>query len=100
MGLAGALAVVLSSLSYASGGVYGQLAVSGTAGPVLARGSMLAGGLILLPVALFQLPTQVPGWEAIGVSLALTLVGRSLAQLILFRMLALHGCRGSRSSPT
>ena len=32
LAIAGALAVVLSSLSYASAGVYGQLAVSGTTG--------------------------------------------------------------------
>ncbi len=54
----GALAVVLSSLSYAGAGVYGQRAVSGTAGPVLAAGSMLVGALILTPFALFQLPSQ------------------------------------------
>ena len=89
--IAGALAVVCSSLSYASAGVYGQLAVSGTLGPVLATGSMLVGGLILLPFALFQLPDSTPSWEAISSLLALTLVGTALAQLVLFRMLALHG---------
>ena len=89
--VAGALAIVASSLAYAGAGVYGQIAVSGTAGPVLATGSMLAGGLILLPFALFQLPTQVPGWEATASVLALSLLGTALAQLILFRMLALHG---------
>jgi drug/metabolite transporter (DMT)-like permease len=89
--VAGALAVVVSSIAYASAGVYGQLAVSGTAGPVLAAGSMLTGGLILLPVASFQLPASVPGWEAVGSLLALTVGGTAIAQLILFRMLALHG---------
>jgi drug/metabolite transporter (DMT)-like permease len=89
--VAGALAVVASSLSYAGAGVYGQLAVSGTAGPVLAAGSMLAGGLILLPVAAFQLPPHAPGWEAASSLLALTLLGTVLAQLVLFRMLAQHG---------
>ena len=89
--VAGALAIVVSSLAYAGAGVYGQIAVSGTAGPVLATGSMLAGGLILLPVALFQLPAQAPGWEATASVLALTLLGTALAQLMLFRMLALHG---------
>ena len=68
--IVGALAVVLSSISYGSAGVYGQLAVSGTPGPVLAAGSMLCGGLILLPVALFQLPASAPGWEAVGSLLA------------------------------
>jgi len=91
LAILGALAVVLSSLSYAGAGVYGQLAVSGTAGPVLAAGSMLVGGLILLPIALFQLPTSTPSLEAIGSVLALSLLGTALAQLILFRMLALHG---------
>jgi drug/metabolite transporter (DMT)-like permease len=91
MAIAGALAVVLSSLSYASAGVYGQLAVSGTTGPVLAAGSMLMGGLFLLPLALFQLPTAAPSWEAIASILALSLLGTALAQLILYRILALHG---------
>jgi drug/metabolite transporter (DMT)-like permease len=89
--IAGALAIVGSSLSYAGAGVYGQLAVSGTAGPVLAAGSMLVGGLILLPFALFQLPSSAPDLEATASLLALTLLGTALAQLILFRMLALHG---------
>ena len=95
--IAGALAVVASSLSYASAGVYGQLAVSGTAGPVLATGSMLVGGLILLPFALFQLPPSAPSWEAIASLLALTLLGTALAQLVLFRILALHGSARLRS---
>jgi len=91
LAILGALAVVLSSLSYAGAGVYGQRAVSGTRGPVLAAGSMLAGGLILTPVAVFQLPASVPSLEATASVLALSLLGTALAQLILFRMLALHG---------
>jgi drug/metabolite transporter (DMT)-like permease len=91
LAVAGALAIVVSSISYAGAGVYGQLAVSGTAGPVLAAGSMLAGGLILTPVALFQLPTEVPSLEATASVLALSLLGTAVAQLILFRVLALHG---------
>ena len=91
LAIAGALAVVLSSLAYAGAGVYGQRAVRGTPGPVLAAGSMLVGGVILTPVALFQLPSDVPSLEATASVLALSLVGTALAQLILFRMLALHG---------
>jgi drug/metabolite transporter (DMT)-like permease len=89
--VAGALAVVLSSISYASAGVYGQKAVSGAPGPVLAAGSMLVGGLVLTPFALFQLPATVPSWEATASVLALSLAGTALAQLVLFRVLALHG---------
>ena len=91
LAVAGALAVVASSLAYAGAGVYGQIAVSGTAGPVLAAGSMLVGGIVLLPFALLQLPDEVPSLEAAGSLLALTLLGTALAQLVLFRMLALHG---------
>ena len=91
LAVAGALAVVASSLAYAGAGVYGQIAVSGTAGPVLAAGSMLVGGLVLLPFALLQLPSRAPDLEATASLLALTLLGTAVAQLVLFRMLALHG---------
>jgi drug/metabolite transporter (DMT)-like permease len=91
--VAGTLAVVLSSLSYAVGGVYGQLRVRTVSGPVLATGSMLAGGLILLPFALVQRPSETPDAEAIAALLALTLLGTAFAQLILFRMLRLFGSR-------
>jgi len=91
LAIVGALAVVLSSLSYAASGVYGQLAVSDTAGPVLAAGSMLSAAAILTPFALFQLPGSVPSLAATASVLALALVGTALAQLVLFRMLALHG---------
>jgi drug/metabolite transporter (DMT)-like permease len=93
MAVAGTLAVVLSSLSYASAGVYGQLRVQTVAGPVLATGSMLVGGLVLLPLALFQLPSQRPDVEAIASILALTVLGTALGQLILFRILRLYGTR-------
>jgi len=93
LAVAGTLAVVLSSLSYASSGVYGQLRVRTVAGPVLATGSMLVGGLILLPLALFQLPSAWPDTEAVASILALTVLGTAFAQLILFRILRLYGSR-------
>lgn len=91
MAILGTLAIVLSSISYASSGVYGQRAVSGTAGPVLATGSMLAGGVVLVPVALLQLPDHAPSGAALLSLATLTVAGTVLAQLLLFRMLALHG---------
>jgi drug/metabolite transporter (DMT)-like permease len=87
----GTLAVVLASLSYAAGGVYGQKRVRSVSGPVLATGSMLAGGLILLPLALLQLPASSPSADAWGSIAALTLAGTAFAQLLLYRMLRLHG---------
>jgi drug/metabolite transporter (DMT)-like permease len=88
---AGTLAVVLASLLYAAGGIYGQLRVARTPGPVLATASTLIGGLVLLPFGLIQLPSHVPDWKAIGSVLALSILGTALAQLILYRMLRLHG---------
>lgn len=89
----GTLAIVLSSLFYGSAGVYGQHSVRTAPGPVLATGSMLAGGVLLLPVALFQLPSEAPGVDTIASLLVLTLIGTALAQLILFHMLRLYGSR-------
>ena len=91
--VAGTLAVVLSSLSYSCAGIYGQLRVQSVAGPVLATGSMLAGGLILVPLAVVQFPSHAPDPEAIASLLALTIIGTAFAQLILFRMLRLFGSR-------
>lgn len=93
LAVAGTLAVVVSSLTYAGAGIYGQLRVQTVAGPVLAAGSMLAGGLILLPLALFQLPTHAPDTASIASLVALTVLGTAFAQLMLFRMLRLFGSR-------
>jgi drug/metabolite transporter (DMT)-like permease len=91
--VAGTLAVVLSSVSYASGGIYGQLQVHDTAGPVLAAGSMLGAALALLPFAIAEPPTQVPGATALAGLVALILLPTVLGQLLLFRILRLHGSR-------
>ena len=91
--VAGTFAVVLSSVSYASGGIYGQLHVRGTPGAVLATGSMIAGALALLPFALADAPTAVPGATALSALLALVLIPTFLGQLLLFRILRLFGSR-------
>jgi drug/metabolite transporter (DMT)-like permease len=91
--VAGTLAVVLSSVSYASGGVFGQLQVRGTAGPVLAAGSMLAAALVLLPLAVADPPTEAPGATAVAGLAGLILLPTVLGQLLLFRILRLHGSR-------
>jgi drug/metabolite transporter (DMT)-like permease len=91
--VAGTFAVVLSSLSYAAGGIYGQLKVHGTPGPVLATGSMIAGAIALAPFAIADPPTQAPGVTAVAGLLALALIPTFLGQLLLFRVLRLFGSR-------
>jgi drug/metabolite transporter (DMT)-like permease len=89
--VAGTLAVVAASLSYAAGGLYGQHALGRVPGPVVATASMLYGALVLLPFALFQLPDRAPGWKSVASLLGLAVGGTALAQLILFRVLRLYG---------
>jgi drug/metabolite transporter (DMT)-like permease len=91
--IAGTFAVVLSSVSYASGGIYGQLQVRATPGPVLASGSMIAGALVLFPLALIDPPDHAPHATALAGLLALVLVPTFLGQLLLFRILRLFGSR-------
>jgi drug/metabolite transporter (DMT)-like permease len=91
--IAGTLAVVLSSLSYASGGVYGQLQVHDIAGPVLAAGNMLAAAVVLLPLAIADPPTQSPDAAAVAGLIGLILIPTFAGQLLLFRILRLHGSR-------
>ena len=91
--IAGTLAVVLSSLSYASGGVYGQLQVHDIAGPVLAAGNMLAAAVVLLPLAIADPPTQSPDAAALAGLTGLILIPTFAGQLLLFRILRLHGSR-------
>ncbi len=91
--VAGTVAVVVSSLSYASGGVYGQLQVRDIPGPVLATGNMLAAAVLLLPLALIDLPTEAPGATALAGLAGLVLIPTFAGQLLLFRILRLHGSR-------
>jgi drug/metabolite transporter (DMT)-like permease len=93
LAIAGTMAIVLASASYASASIYGQLRLKGASGPVLATGSMLAGGLILLPFAAVEPPTETPTAGAIVSLLLLALLGTAAAQLILFRVLVLFGAR-------
>ncbi len=91
--IVGTLAVVLSSLSYAGGGVYGQRKVHAIPGPVLACGNMLAAALVLLPLAIADPPTQAPDAEALVGLAGLILIPTFAGQLLLFRVLRLHGSR-------
>jgi drug/metabolite transporter (DMT)-like permease len=91
--VAGTLAVVASSVAYASGSIYGQLQVHGTPGPVLATGNLLFGAVLLLPFTIADRPTEAPGWTALAALAGLILLPTVVGQLILFRMLRLHGSR-------
>jgi drug/metabolite transporter (DMT)-like permease len=95
--VAGTLAVVLSSVSYAASNLYAGKRVGTLAtGPVLAAASMLAALVLLAPFALLRLPAATPSWKAIASIAALGLLGTALAQIVFYRMLRLYG--SARSS--
>jgi drug/metabolite transporter (DMT)-like permease len=89
----GTLAVVLSSVAYACGGIIGQRSVSTTPGPVLATGAMIGAALALLPFAILQAPTSRPEGDALLSLLALAILGTALAQLVMYRLINLAGAR-------
>ena len=93
----GTLAVVLSSVSYASANLYAGKRVGRVAsGPTLAAASMLAALVLLAPLALLRLPAATPSPQALASIAALGIGGTALAQIVFYRMLRLYG--SARSS--
>src|SRR3954451_591388 len=90
-GAAGTLAVVVASLAYAIGSIWGQRLIARTSALPLAAVSMIGGAIVLLPFGLAQLPSEGPGWEETGSVLALAVLGTALAQIILYRVLRSDG---------
>jgi drug/metabolite transporter (DMT)-like permease len=90
-GAAGTLAVVVASLAYAIGSLWAQRLVARTSALPLATASMIGGAIVLLPLGLAQLPSQVPGWKETGSVIALAVLGTALAQIILYRVLRSDG---------
>jgi drug/metabolite transporter (DMT)-like permease len=89
--VAGTLAVVVASIAYAWSNLFSQPRIGAAGAVVLAAGSMVGGALVMLPLGLAQLPDHVPSWKALGSVAALGILGTAVAQLILYRMLHLHG---------
>jgi drug/metabolite transporter (DMT)-like permease len=89
--VAGTLAVIVASLSYACANLYVPNRFSETSPLVIAVATTFWGGLVLVPLALLQLPDHMPGWKALGSVAALGLLGTAFASLILYRMLNSYG---------
>jgi drug/metabolite transporter (DMT)-like permease len=90
-GVAGTMAVVLASVSYAVGSLWGQRLIVHTSGLVLSATTMIGGLIVLIPFGLSQMPSQVPGWKETGSVIALALIGTALAQILLYRVLRSDG---------
>jgi len=90
-GVAGTMAVVVASVSYAVGSLWGQRLIVRTSGLVLSTTTMIGGLVVLVPLGLLQLPSHVPGWKENASVIALALIGTALAQILLYRVLRTDG---------
>jgi drug/metabolite transporter (DMT)-like permease len=95
-GVAGTLAVILASISYAISTIYTQGLLDDVHNDVLAAASVTWGAIFLTPIGAVQAPTEVPSWGVIGSILALALLGTVAGQLLYFRLV--YGYGSARAS--
>jgi drug/metabolite transporter (DMT)-like permease len=93
--IAGTLAIVVASLSYAGANHFVQHNFSQTMPVLVTTASSVMGAAILLPFAAFQIPDEMPGWKAIGSIVVLGVLGTAFALLLYFRLLTLYGAARS-----
>jgi drug/metabolite transporter (DMT)-like permease len=96
--LQGQLAVLVAAACYGLNGVYSKRAFNGISPLVAATGQMLAGTLLLSPIALARhgIPTPLPSAMALGSVLALGVLGTALAYILLYWLI--EGIGATRSS--
>jgi drug/metabolite transporter (DMT)-like permease len=89
--VAGTLAVVLASVSYAAAALLLQRMMAGR-DPITYSTATTAGAtLVLLPFALAQAPARAPGWDAIGSVLALGIAGTAIGLVIYIKLINEYG---------
>lgn len=89
--VAGTLAVVAASISYALAGLLLQRQTARVDAITLATATTLGATLVLLPFGVAQAPGELPGWEAGASVVALGLAGTGLGILIFMKMLGDFG---------
>lgn len=90
-GVAGTLAVVVASLSYAAAYIYTPRRFPRTSPLVITTSSTLVAALVLLPPALVQLPGEVPSWKAFASVAALGIAGTAVALILFYAMISRYG---------
>ena len=96
LAVAGTLAVVGATISYAASNLFAQSRFSETQPLLLVAASSLAAAVMLAPLAVIQRPDAMPGWESLASVAALGVGGTAIALILYYRMLASYGA--SRSS--
>jgi drug/metabolite transporter (DMT)-like permease len=93
--IAGTLAIVVASLSYAAANHFVQHNFSQTMPVLVTTASAVMGAVILLPFAAFQMPDEMPSWKAIGSIVVLGVLGTAFALLLYYRLLNRYGAARS-----
>jgi drug/metabolite transporter (DMT)-like permease len=86
--LLSALAVLLTALLYAASTVYAGMRLRESPAFVTSLGSLVFATLATLPLGIADVPSEAPGWKAIGSVVALGAVGLSVAYLLYFTIIA------------
>jgi drug/metabolite transporter (DMT)-like permease len=89
--VAGTLAVVAASVSYALAGLLLQRQTARVDALTLSTATILGATLVLVPFGLAQAPGELPGWEAGASVLALGVAGTGVGILLFMKMLGDFG---------
>jgi drug/metabolite transporter (DMT)-like permease len=89
--VAGTLAVVAASVSYALAGLLLQRQTARVDTITLSTATMLGATIVLLPFGLAQAPGELPGWESSAAVLALGVAGTGIGILVFMKMLGDFG---------
>src|SRR5215211_7458832 len=89
--VAGTMAVVVASFSYACANLFTQRHFVATSPLVTATAAIVWGAVVLAPFAAFQIPDAMPSAEALASVAALGILGTAIASLVLYRMLVAYG---------
>jgi drug/metabolite transporter (DMT)-like permease len=82
------VAVVASAFCYAAAGLYTGRRLADVPVLVVALGTLAVATLALLPAAVVQRPTDVPGWKSIASVVVLGVVGTAFAYLLYYGLVA------------
>jgi drug/metabolite transporter (DMT)-like permease len=89
--VAGTLAVVLASISYAVAALLLQRMMAGRDPITYSTATTVGATIVLLPFALVQAPSRAPGWDAIGSVLALGVAGTAIGLVIYIKLINEYG---------
>src|SRR3954451_6638254 len=91
LGAAGAPAVVVASLLYAVGGLWGQKVLRRTRPLALTVGTLGGAAVALTPAALVQLPDHAPSAKPLLSVIALGVFGTALGMLLFYYLIGMAG---------